>query len=153
LLCRAAHATYEANRAKERKAGNWNGRVDAGPSRMHIRALGEAGFGWRSLADAAGLSASLVFMIKQGTRIQVRKATELAILAVDDSARADCSLVDAGPTWALLDELRAEGFTMTELALRMGLPGQLEVSRDRVRAKTALRIRRFYDGVMAEAAE
>lgn len=46
--------------------------------------------------------------------------------------------VPAGPTWRLLDELVARGWSKSELARRLGLGSPaLQFSRDRVRASTA----------------
>jgi DNA-binding Xre family transcriptional regulator len=130
--------------------------VDTARARRRIRALSKKGIGYKAVADAAGISHTIVMRIRAGTKKQIRLSTERRILALDEGARADASLVDAGPTWKILDELLAEeGFTKTELARRLGYKRQapsLQIKRGgKILARTAHKIERFYRMLNAEA--
>ncbi len=118
--CRQANTAYERQRALARKAGDWNGIVSADRARAHLNALSAAGVGRRQVSDASGIAESVVHLIAKGRRTKLRARTERAILSVTQQAAADGSLVDAGPTWALLDELLASGYSKAGLARHLG---------------------------------
>lgn len=118
--CRRANTAYERERALARKAGDWNGIVSADRARAHLKALSAAGIGRRQVTDASGIAETTLQLIAGGRRTKLRARTERLILAVTQQAAADGSLVDAGPTWALLDELLASGYSKAELARQLG---------------------------------
>lgn len=153
MLCRAAASRYESERLAKRKAGEWNGLVPAEAVRAHLRRLSRQGVGYKSAADAAGVSRSTVGAILAGRRTQLRARAAQRLLAVDRDAVADHALVRAGRTWQLLERLLEEGFTKTELARRLGSRARvpaLQLRRDYVTAANASKVERFYRQVMAE---
>lgn len=118
--CRQANTQYERSRADARKAGDWNGIVPADKARAHMAALSAQGVGRRSVGDVSGVGDTILSEIIAGRKTRIRARTERAILAVTPQAAADGALVDAAPTWLLLDELIADGYTKTELARALG---------------------------------
>jgi hypothetical protein len=150
--CRAANSRYETERRARRLAGEGDPLVPATAARQHLERLSRAGVGRRVVAASCDVSLSVLAAVKQGRRRQIRRSTERRILGVDATACASGTLVDARPTWCLIEELVEEGFSQAEIARRLGLVSEaLQFRRDRVTAKTAVRIERFYRLVMAEA--
>lgn len=129
--------------------------VDVGRAKRRLRWLSKHGVGYKAAADAASVSRTIVAKILNGRKKQIRLSTERRLLQVDEAARADASLVDARQTWELLEELLEDGgFTKTELARRLGYRGDppaLQVGREKILARTALKIERFYRQINAEA--
>jgi hypothetical protein len=56
--CRVAARTYNDRRNRLRAYGRFDGYVDAGPARVHLRKLSEAGIGPKSVSRACGVPAS-----------------------------------------------------------------------------------------------
>lgn len=126
-VCREANNAYQRTRARQRGYGR-AAYVDAEPARAHLRALGEAGIGWRRAAGLAGLSSSVVSKLLYGRAgcapsKRIRAATAEKILAVEAcaDALADKAVVDATGTRRRLRALVAIGWTQTQLAERLGL--------------------------------
>lgn len=139
--CRRANSRYENARAAARRAGDWNGIVPAKMAREHIARLSVAGIGRRQVADASGVAKSIVSGIARGDRPNLRASTERAILAVTKEAAADHALTDAGPTWKLLDDLIATGYTKAHLARELGykVPA-LQIRRTQCTVRTAYQV-------------
>lgn len=126
-ICREANNAYQRNRERQRGYGR-AAYVDAEPARAHLRALGEAGIGWRRAAELAGLSSSVVSNLLYGRSgraptKRVRAATAAKILAVEISAdrMAERAVVDATGTRRRLRALVAIGWSQTQLAERLGM--------------------------------
>lgn len=154
--CRAANSRYECHRRAARLRGEWAGLVDAAPVRAHLLALSKKGVGYKSVAAACDVAKTILMEVRSGRRLKVRATTARKVLAVDATAHAAKALLDARPTWRLIEELLAEGFTKQELARRLGSgarcqPPKLQIRRDRITAETAARVRRIYDVVMEGA--
>lgn len=147
--CRAANSAYERSRQAARRAGEWNGYVSAERARRHLAELAAQGVGRRAVADACDVADSIVAKIKSGKRLQIRAETERRILAVSADMAADRALIPAGPTWRLLDELIAAGFTKTFIAQRLGYTRALQIGRDTVTVKNAARVRRLHRELIA----
>lgn len=148
LPCRAANSRYETERAAARKNGDWNGLVSSAAARAHLRKLRRRGVGRRAVADVTGISQTILQGIASGSRVQCRKRTETAILAVDSDARSGASIVPAGRTWTILRRLLNEGYTKTELARRLGSKAKtpaLQIRTDFVLASTAAKVERLYN--------
>jgi predicted ArsR family transcriptional regulator len=129
----------------------WNGDVDAAPVRRHLRKLSRRGVGYKSVAAACDVSKTILLLVLTGRKRAVRKRTADRVLAVTRDAIADAGLVDARPTWKLLDELLQEdtGFTRAELARRLGYrTPALQLRHGKVLARTALRVARLYRELM-----
>lgn len=147
LKCRMAASNYETARARARRAGEWNGLVDAGPARQHILKLSRAGVGYKLVADSASVARSIVAKVKSGERRQIRALSAKRILSVTTDCRGDSALVSAAQTWRLLRLLLDEGYTRRALAQMLGSTARtpsLQIRRDRVTARTAARVAALY---------
>lgn len=145
--CRRANTAYETERAAARRRGEGNGLVSAERARVHLVWLSSRGVGHKTAADAAKVANSLVTKIVYGQRTKIRAQSERRILAVTEAAAADRALIGAGPTWLLIDELIAWGYSQTRIASE--LLGRrvlgLQVGRQRVTVRTAERVRRLHE--------
>lgn len=146
LPCRAANARYESERQRRRKTGDWNGIVKATKARRHMLKLAKQGVGYKTVADAAGISPHIAGAIRRGKRKSIRARTERLILAVSTAAAGDAVLVDAAPTWRRIQELQEHGgFSKAEIARRLGKKTPaLQFRKDRVTLRTHDRIARFW---------
>lgn len=144
--CRAANTAYERQRAVARKAGDWNGIVPATRAREHMAKLSAAGVGRRQVSDASGVADSILFSVVNGTRANLRALTERAILAVTVAAAADHALIDAKPTWKLLDALVAWGYPKSHLARELGRQTPaLQIGRKQCTVRNAFEVQRLYE--------
>lgn len=133
------------------RATVWNGLVSAARVRRHLAKLSRRGVGYKQVADAAGVASSTLGDVLFGGQERIMRRTERRVLDVTVEAAADNAPVPAERTWKLIRKLLAEGFTKTELAKRLGSRAKapaLQIRTDRVQARTALRIERFYKSVM-----
>lgn len=147
--CTLANRTYARARLQAQRSGDWNGLVDAGAARRHIERLSAAGVGRRTIADISGVADSSIQEIKTGRKKRIRAQTEREILRATPKALNDASLVPAGRTWKLIEKLLREGFTKGQIARRIGCKrAALQLRRDRVTARTALKIEKLYRLVM-----
>lgn len=143
--CRGANTAYEKARAKARKAGDWNGLVYADKARAHMAALSSRNVGRNTVRDVSGVSKSVLVAVISGEKKKIRAATERAILAVTEAAAADHALISAGPTWKLLDELIADGYTKAELARQLGAQRPaLQISRHQVTVRNAYEVQQLH---------
>lgn len=152
LRCRAAKSRYNVEREAARKQGDTRDLVSAAAARSHILRLSRIGVGYKSVATAGNVATSIVARIRSGEKRTIRQDTERKILAVDKGAIADKSLVPAGPTWGLLNELLADGYSKTQIAKWLGSKARvpaLQLKRDKINASTALRVYRMYQSVRA----
>ncbi len=133
----------------------WNGDVDAAPVRAHLRKLSRQGVGYKSVAEACDVAASVLAAVLRGEKHAVRKRTADRVLAVTRDAAADHACIDACPTWKLILEMRLEaGLTRGEIAQRLGRETPaLQLRKGRVLARTALEVRRLHAEVMRELEE
>ena len=132
---------------------DWNGLVGATKARNHLRELSQQGVGYKSVADAAGISESVMDKIRSGKRKRIRAKTAKKILEVDAGAVADHGLVDAKETQQLLKEMLKAGYTRTDLAERLGSEAKtpaLQLKKDKVTAKNAQKVRKLYKEIMRE---
>jgi hypothetical protein len=144
--CRRANTAYERERAKARAAGDWNGLVDAGRVREHMRKLSAAGVGRRKIADISGVAETVLQDIRNGSKTKIRARSERAILAVTAEAGLDDQTLLAGQVaHRQIAELVALGFTRAELARRLGHRAPaLQYKTTKLRARTIARIDRLY---------
>jgi hypothetical protein len=143
--CRGANTAYERTRSAARKAGDWNGIVPADKARAHLAALSAKNVGRRSVGDVSGVANTLLVDIIAGRKGNIRARTERAILAVTDAAAADHALIAAGPTWGLIDELIAGGYSKAELAQHLGYKTRaLQFNRDWVTVRNAYDVQRMH---------
>jgi hypothetical protein len=151
LLCRAANARYEAERAKARAGGDWNGLVSASAARAHIARLSKDGLGRDAIAAASDIAPAVISRIKSGQSTHIRKHTEDRLLAVSKEAVSDAARVRAYPTWRQIKSLLAEGFTQAELARRLGYESpSLQLGKKWILARNAAKVDRLYRLLMRE---
>lgn len=144
--CRRANCAYEKARVVARKAGDWNGIVAASRARGHLAALSRQGVGRRAVGDTCGVADTVLSAIITGRKTNIRARTERLILAVTPAAAADRALIPAAPTWMLLDELIADGYTKSELAKELGYQTHaLQLSRQQVTVRNAYDVQRLYE--------
>lgn len=98
----------------------WNGLVDVGPAREHLRKLSQAGVGYKAVADAASVAYSLTGGIAMGAIRKCRARTLRKILAVDAGARADHSIISSKRLVKNFRWLTEIGFTLRELGKLLG---------------------------------
>ncbi|MBV9611697.1 MAG: hypothetical protein JO091_04460 [Acidobacteriaceae bacterium] len=115
--------------------------------RDHLFALSAQGIGYKTVGDAAKVGKTILQEVRSGRRKHVREETERRVLAVKaEDVTHDRILVDAVPTRKLIDELIAEGYAKAQLARWLGskTPALQIAHRDKVRARTALDVKRLY---------
>ncbi|HLJ87727.1 MAG TPA: hypothetical protein VKZ53_12955 [Candidatus Angelobacter sp.] len=144
--CRAANYRWVSERSREIRAGRSNALVSAATARLHLLMLSRNGVGRRTVHALSGVSQSVIRLIATGRRDQIRAGTERNILAVDKSAVHGTSLVDAAPTWKIINRLLSqEGFSKSELARRLGYRNDtLQLDKKRITAVNAAKVRSFY---------
>jgi hypothetical protein len=150
IPCRAANSRYETQRSALRRAGLDNGLTCADRAREHLLNLSKKGIGRRCVSEAAGVAHSIVSMIKNGKRKQIRKDTERRILAINViNAAKGATLIDARPCWRLIKKLLKEGFTKKSIAKILGYKtGAIQLNKKRVIVRNAIRVKHLYDKVM-----
>jgi len=143
--CRAANTAYERKRSVERKAGRGNGIVCAAAARSHLAQLSRTGVGRRTVQAVSGVADTVLQDLIAGRKTRIRAETERRILGVTTRAAADKALIDAGPTWKLLDELLADGYSKACLARQLlkATPA-LQIGRSKVTVRTAFEVERMY---------
>lgn len=129
----------------------WDGLVPADRARKYLRRLSRRGVGRRAVAAACDVTESVLHKIATGRKKQIRASTERKILGVDKGAASDHALIDAKSTWTKVEHLiEHEGFTKAEIARRLGYASpRLQLQRERVTARNALRIDRLYRDALA----
>jgi hypothetical protein len=144
LQCRAANSNYCVQREHERQAGDTRSIVSAFNARAHMLALSRIGIGYKAIADASGVACSVAQRIFSGDQVHIRQDTERRILATDEGARADGSLVDGAKAWRQIESLLEDGYTKQQLAHWLGYKGKtLQLRRGRMTARNASRIERL----------
>jgi len=147
--CRRANREYARGRSRSEP----NGLVDAEPARAHLLELSANGIGRRAVAAACDVALSVLQDVRTGRKPRIRAETSRRILAVDAGAMADHGIVSARDTRKALAELRHAGLTKREIAERLGSRAatpSLQLTRPRVTAINALKVRRLVTEVRAE---
>ncbi|KAF0145086.1 MAG: Uncharacterized protein FD156_1197 [Nitrospirae bacterium] len=148
MLCRAANSSYETGRAALRRQGLVNGIISAKRAQAHLVKLSKMGIGRRAVHAASGVNKSIIRLIRKGTRTHIRKNTERRILAVTISAARPHTVISAARVWALIKKLLKSGFSKRALAMRLGYKNSLQLNENRVIAKNAVKVFRFYKLIM-----
>lgn len=146
--CRRANTAYESERARARRRGEHNHLVSAEQARAHLAVLAAAGVGRKTIADSATVPVSTIIKVITGERRKLRFQTARRLLAVTPAAAADGARIDSAPTWVLLDELRAWGYTQARIASELiGHPvrGLQMVRGRRVTVRVADQVRRVHE--------
>lgn len=147
--CRSANSAYERERIAARKAGDWNGIVDAKKARQHLLALRKKGVGRDAVHAASDVAVTVIGEIARGTITRIRARTERKILAVTAACREDGALVSAAQTWRLIAQLLEEGFTKQRLAEELGFKTRkLQFSKKQITVRNAARVERLFNKYM-----
>lgn len=145
-LCKRANTDYENMRSKERAAGNWNGLVSANKAKKHLIKLSKAGVGRRAVADVSDVGETALVAIKSGKKLKIRAITEKRILAVTfEMAAADRALISAIPSWKLINDLIAQGYTKVTIAEAIGQKRALQLGKDLITIKNADLVRKAFE--------
>jgi len=139
LQCRVANAKHSTARLFRRAQGEADILVDPSRARKRIRWLSRNGVGRKAVAKASGVNHNIIAEIISRERPHIRLSTERRILAVDTRARADHALIDAAPTWKILNRLIEDGYTKAQISTWLqGRPTRsLQIRRKFVQAGTA----------------
>lgn len=149
--CRRANTAYQCAREAAKKLGDWNGIVSATKARKHMLKLSEKGIGRRAVQAVTDISDTILHDIRAGTKKNIRARTERKILAVTPDLASEGALISAAPTWHLIRQLLAKGYTKTQLAKMLICDAHaLQISQKQVRVRTAEAIARLYKKLEAD---
>jgi hypothetical protein len=155
--CTQANTNAENNRYRQQAYGRWEPYVDAEPARAHVRMLMDYGYGWKRIAQMAGVGRGTVEKLLYGSQHRgmtpskgIRPETAAKLLAVhpDRERLGGAVAVDATGTRRRLQALVAAGWPQARLAARLGmLPSNFGVtlSSGQVLTSTARAVRALYD--------
>lgn len=152
LPCAAANSRAESQRNRDRAYGR-NHWADAGPVRVHVRALMAQGMGIKRIAERADVSTGVLTRVLYGInghspskRITPATAQRILALTFDPSPGA---IVDSTGTKRRLQALAVVGYSTTRLARETGIEAStiwVLMNRDRhVLAATERAVRNAYD--------
>jgi hypothetical protein len=121
--------------------------VSAAKVRAHLKALQRQGVGVKSIGAVCGVAPSVLDRMARGMIKRTRRATEAKILGCDVTAAArGRAKIDGGPTWVLLDDLIARGFTRGWIARQLGSnTPALQLDRHSVYGDTAKKVRALHE--------
>ena len=139
-----SYANYETARARARKAGDWNGIIDARDARERLRSLSKAGIGLRTISAATGIGRSTLAQIRAGIKPRIRARTVRKIMAVNGACRADHATVSAGRLWMRINLLLQEGYTKKYLSEQLGYTGYMQFSKHRVTVRNLADVTTLY---------
>lgn len=146
--CIDAHAL--AYDGKPRAAGLPADLVDPGPARAHLAALLRKGLTKDALGRASGLNEKTVDEVVDGNRVRIRPETAEMLLAITAEAAREHDrsnfgphgeLVDAAPTWELIDWMVARGWPKAWISREIGQDGRsLQLKRTRISRANAEKV-------------
>ncbi len=144
--CTTAHTAAFADRRRSQGAGSCD-LVDAEPARRHLMAVQATGVSADAMARVSGLNSKTLDAVLAGQRARVRPETAAALLAVTSQAAAAVDrsafgphgeLVDARPTWKLIDWMVLRGWPRAWISREIGQSGRaLQLKRDRISVTNA----------------
>lgn len=118
--------------------------VDADRARRHLQHLVALGATQKALVRASGLNRNNLRNLLLGRQSRVTPGIEQTVLAITlsqaQAAVGAGSLVDAGPTWLLLEDMIARGFPKSWIARELGSGKALQLRRDYVTASSAVKV-------------
>lgn len=150
--CVAVHRAYEKDRARAKSRPDVERPepyVPAHVVREHLLELRAAGVGYKRAAEVAGVGATNLMKVLNGTRKRLRRDSAERVLAVTPAHAHPGANVDSAATMELVDRLVAAGVTKVAIARRVHGPQApaLQLLRGRRVSK------RHADAVAAMAAE
>lgn len=148
--CRAAGRAYRRRLGYDHSNGIRR-RIDSTQVRGHIERLTARGWTQEQIAAAAGVNQATVSVIMSRPSSQVRRSTAAAIFEVrlDQVAPVPRGLVDATGTRRRLQALMVLGYTIPDVARRVGVgESSLQQTVDgrwaRIKSVTATKVARVY---------
>lgn len=154
--CRSANSAYEKRARRLRLTGRGNPLVPARRAREHIRRLSLSGVGRKAVSVHSGVPNSTLHKILDGTRAQIRRATEKRILAVEGGDQLDGALCPGDLARKQVRYLqRQEGYTLAELTKLLGLGSvtapQFLYRGGPIRVATARAVQELYERAIGDA--
>jgi hypothetical protein len=146
LACRVGNAEYQRPRRAAHKLNEPDHTVSAELAQEHLASLFKKGIGPKAVEAESGVMKRVVTLIRTGRYRRIRESTERKILDVTEAARDSGTTVGGADTdWAIEDLLR-QGFTMAELAAKLGYqePEIHFYKRKRISLVNARRVERLY---------
>lgn len=151
LPCRSANACYEAQRAKARALGQWNGWVSPQAARTKLQELQALGVGLKHAARLAGVSARTIQRIRSGESQTIRAHVERGILGITKPTLAKGARVNGYETRHQLEILAKEGYAESRIAALLGLDWPyIRLHAATVRVSTALKVRAVFQHLAGE---
>ena len=135
--CCVANAAYAAEQRKQHEPGY----VDAGPVAAHLADLRRRGMGVERIAMTSGVSDATIWRIVGGAP-SVLRATAETLLEVPFRPSLG-SIVSSVQAWRYVRLIQKDGYTLDAIKTAVGTP-RLRFGRTRARARTVLRIIKFY---------
>lgn len=156
----------ELNRRDARRDPVWLSGVEEAALRAHLKRLGQMGLSKKAIARAARVSPKTITAVllgydpapdrdrgqghrpkhHRGGPKRIRREIGGRILAVSASDVGSCDLVDAGPTWELLETLFRAGYPKAHVAQMLGShTPAIQIKRTRVAGRTARKVRDLYE--------
>lgn len=157
--CKTANRAAENHRYRQQAYGRWQPYVDAEPARAHVRMLMDYGYGWKRIAEMAGVGRGTVEKLLYGARHRgmqpskgIRPETAAKLLAVqpDGERLGGAVSVDATGTRRRLQALVAAGWPQAQLADRLGMHRSnfgTMLRSEQVFASTERAARKLYDAL------
>jgi hypothetical protein len=137
--CTTAAVIYEKQRQR-RVARGERPYQDNTEAREHLLWLSANNVGSRAVSRQTGIGRTAIERIRRGEITRSRPETIEKIMSVGTHKRAGGALVDAAPTWRLIDDMLRYGFTKTYIAARLGSTAKrpaLQIKREMVEQSTA----------------
>ena len=128
--------------------------IEATETREHIQWLRKVGVGRRQIHATSGVALSTIQKIGSGQLLKIRPKTADRILAVGRHRAAGGTLVDAKPTWRLINDLLKHGCTQTQIARHINHNARaLQISKTKIRRSTAEAVQQLHDQIMFRIVE
>lgn len=125
--------------------------VDPTEAREHLEWLRSIGIGTRTIEQRSGIGRTAITKILAGDRGRIHADTAARILAVGRSAQPRSTLVDARPSWELIDDLLYLGFTRTRIAHELGATRPaLQLGRRQITLRNARKVQAVYQRLLCE---
>ena len=128
--------------------------IDATETREHIQWLRKVGVGRRQIHATSGVALSTIQKIGSGQLLKIRPKTADRILAVGRHRAAGGTLIDAKPTWRLINDLLKHGCTRAQIARHINHNARaLQISKTKIRRSTAEAVQQLHDQIMFRIVE
>ena len=158
--CTAANTAYALAREREARARAAGydiepRLIDAQPAQDRLKLLRRNGIGARTVEELTGISRSTLREITSGQTQRIRPETFDLIMQITYDDRPLGTMVDARPTWQLINKLVRKGFTKVAIATAIaGKPTQqLQISKHLVTLRIERRVQQVYIELLGEQLE